>query len=235
MIFVMGITMMRMERSKIKWRIKLSKAFEQENMIDVDGKAPKIHSKFRTLVSMLRVGGSRRANSADSTSSRYILFFLPALTVLREGLEAVVFIGGVSPNPMFPLLFLFLVKNCRPMIYHTGLARPTSVIDPDRRGDGDITRPGDRLCDLQLVRPIESEPLPHDLDDRIDVCWCWFDYQGCLVLQDVHLHPLVSSFPFILGGFSIKPEAYDPSALGVMQQKPVMAQARFQLTGTFGI
>ncbi|KAA1088708.1 high-affinity iron permease [Puccinia graminis f. sp. tritici] len=96
MIFVMGITMMRMERSKIKWRLKLSKAFEQENIIDVDGKAPKLHSKFRTLLSMLRVGGSRGTNSADSTSSRYILFFLPALTVLREGLEAVVFIGGVS-------------------------------------------------------------------------------------------------------------------------------------------
>ncbi|OAV97087.1 hypothetical protein PTTG_12673 [Puccinia triticina 1-1 BBBD Race 1] len=95
MIFVMGITMMRIDRSKIKWRIKLSKAFEQENMIDADGKSPKVLPRFRKLMSMLRVGG-KRTNSADSTSSRYILFFLPALTVLREGLEAVVFIGGVS-------------------------------------------------------------------------------------------------------------------------------------------
>lgn len=93
MIFVMGITMMRIDRSKIKWRVKLSKAFEQENMreMGVSGQP----SRMARLLSMLMVGG-KRIKSGDSTRSRYILFFLPALTVLREGLEAVIFIGGVS-------------------------------------------------------------------------------------------------------------------------------------------
>ncbi|PLW37394.1 hypothetical protein PCASD_09905 [Puccinia coronata f. sp. avenae] len=95
MIFVMGITMMRIDRSKIKWRVKLSKAFEQENMTDVNNPSTAASTKFRSLLSLLRIGG-KRTNAGDSSRSRYILFFLPALTVLREGLEAVVFIGGVS-------------------------------------------------------------------------------------------------------------------------------------------
>ncbi|KAF4616731.1 hypothetical protein D9613_008666 [Agrocybe pediades] len=66
MIFVMGVTMLKMDRAKIKWRLKLSKAFDGKH---VDGKA--------------RTG-------------KWILFILPLITVLREGLEAVIFVGGVS-------------------------------------------------------------------------------------------------------------------------------------------
>ncbi|PPQ87567.1 hypothetical protein CVT25_005823 [Psilocybe cyanescens] len=66
MIFVMGITMLKMDRAKAKWRVKLSRAFEGKQ---VDGKA--------------RTG-------------KWILFILPLITVLREGLEAVIFVGGVS-------------------------------------------------------------------------------------------------------------------------------------------
>ncbi|POW00419.1 hypothetical protein PSTT_13155, partial [Puccinia striiformis] len=142
MIFVMGITMMRIDRSKIKWRIKLSKAFEQENIIDGDGDGPQTFSKFRRVVSMLSVGG-KRTDSGDSTSSRYILFFLPALTVLREGLEAVVFIGGVS------------------------LGQPAASI-PIAAVTG-IMLGLDWLCHLQLIRQAESEPFSDDLDYRVDV------------------------------------------------------------------
>ena len=39
----------------------------------------------------------------ETRSSKWILFFLPFITVLREGIEAVVFVGGVS------LVFDFLV------------------------------------------------------------------------------------------------------------------------------
>ncbi|CAE7080306.1 unnamed protein product [Rhizoctonia solani] len=66
LIFVMGLTMLRMDRAREKWRVKLSDAFEG------------------------KVGNKSGKNS------RWILFILPFITVLREGLEAVVFVGGVS-------------------------------------------------------------------------------------------------------------------------------------------
>ncbi|TFK41496.1 Ftr1 protein [Crucibulum laeve] len=66
MIFVMGVTMLKMDRAKVKWRLKLLKDFE--------GKT---------------TGGAAKA-------SKWTLFTLPLITVLREGLEAVIFVGGVS-------------------------------------------------------------------------------------------------------------------------------------------
>ncbi|KAJ6469499.1 iron permease FTR1 [Mycena sanguinolenta] len=66
MIFVMGVTMLKMDRAKAKWRVKLEKAF-----------------------SGARTDGETRAG-------RWILFILPLITVLREGMEAVIFVGGVS-------------------------------------------------------------------------------------------------------------------------------------------
>ncbi|KAG9122151.1 high-affinity iron permease, partial [Ceratobasidium sp. 392] len=78
LIFVMGLTMLRMDRAKEKWRIKLSDAFEG------------------------KVGASGRGGQ----NSRWVLFVLPLITVLREGLEAVVFVGGVSlgqPAASIPL------------------------------------------------------------------------------------------------------------------------------------
>ncbi|CAE6452881.1 unnamed protein product [Rhizoctonia solani] len=76
LIFVMGLTMLRMDRAREKWRIKLSDAFE--------GKMGK----------------------ASGKNGKWILFILPFITVLREGLEAVVFVGGVSlgqPATSIPL------------------------------------------------------------------------------------------------------------------------------------
>ncbi|EIN08896.1 Ftr1 protein [Punctularia strigosozonata HHB-11173 SS5] len=67
MIFVMGITMLKMDRAKAKWRVKLQRAFEKNTHVTGDAKAGK-----------------------------WVLFILPFITVLREGMEAVVFVGGVS-------------------------------------------------------------------------------------------------------------------------------------------
>ncbi|KAF8816071.1 iron permease FTR1 [Phlegmacium glaucopus] len=66
MIFVMGITMLKMDRAKAKWRIKLQHAFDGKH---VDGR---------------------------TSAGKWVLFILPLVTVLREGLEAVIFVGGVS-------------------------------------------------------------------------------------------------------------------------------------------
>ncbi|CAE6513619.1 unnamed protein product [Rhizoctonia solani] len=76
LIFVMGLTMLQMDRAREKWRIKLSDAFEG------------------------------KMGNASGKNSRWILFILPFITVLREGLEAVVFVGGVSlgqPATSIPL------------------------------------------------------------------------------------------------------------------------------------
>ncbi|KAG0144448.1 hypothetical protein CROQUDRAFT_672360 [Cronartium quercuum f. sp. fusiforme G11] len=98
MIFIMGITMMRMDRAKVKWRLQLSRAFEQKSLKhsnNNDSKIKKSKQLIHLIKSIFACDGSE--NEDNSTrSSKYLLFFLPAATVLREGLEAVVFIGGVS-------------------------------------------------------------------------------------------------------------------------------------------
>ncbi|KAF5361188.1 hypothetical protein D9758_009048 [Tetrapyrgos nigripes] len=67
MIFVMGITMLKMDRAKAKWRLKLQRAFRNSTVRD-----------------------------GEAQSGKWALFILPLITVLREGMEAVVFVGGVS-------------------------------------------------------------------------------------------------------------------------------------------
>lgn len=66
MIFVMGITMLKMDRAKATWRVKLNQAFSGES---VEGR---------------------------TKSGRWVLFILPMVTVLREGMEGVIFVGGVA-------------------------------------------------------------------------------------------------------------------------------------------
>ncbi|VDB91672.1 unnamed protein product [Peniophora sp. CBMAI 1063] len=66
-ILVMGVTMLKLDRAKAKWRVKLMHAFNKAEHAD------------RT-----------------SVSSKWGLFILPFITVMREGLEAVVFVGGVA-------------------------------------------------------------------------------------------------------------------------------------------
>ncbi|ORZ12970.1 high-affinity iron permease, partial [Lobosporangium transversale] len=67
MITVMGVAMLRTNQMQEKWKQKLTKAMDDEN-----------------------------ARGLGNQSRRYALFLLPLVTVLREGLETVVFIGGVT-------------------------------------------------------------------------------------------------------------------------------------------
>jgi len=67
-ILVMGLTMLKLDQAKTKWRVKLQHAFTKK-------------AAFR---------------DAGAKTGRYALLILPMITVLREGLEAVVFIGGVA-------------------------------------------------------------------------------------------------------------------------------------------
>ncbi|GAB5590383.1 high-affinity iron permease [Umbelopsis nana] len=68
LITIMGLAMLRTEKMQDKWKIKLAKSMEAQ--ADKGG--------FKTK------------------TQRYAFFILPFITVLREGLEAIVFLGGVS-------------------------------------------------------------------------------------------------------------------------------------------
>ncbi|KIJ14568.1 hypothetical protein PAXINDRAFT_169718 [Paxillus involutus ATCC 200175] len=76
MIFVMGVTMLKMDRARIKWRVKLQNSFTGH------------HADRRTK------------------TGKWVLFILPMITVLREGIEAIIFVGGVAlgePGTSIPI------------------------------------------------------------------------------------------------------------------------------------
>ncbi|KAJ2607858.1 high-affinity iron permease [Coemansia sp. RSA 1365] len=74
MITAMGIGMLRAGQMQEKWSSRLSTAINQQS----------------------ESSGWRKWVNLRFFSSKYIFFHLPFITVLREGLEAVVFVGGVS-------------------------------------------------------------------------------------------------------------------------------------------
>lgn len=78
-ITIMGAALLRVSKLQDKWRVKLLHALETD-----DNKHGRVKRWTR----------------------KYFMFWLPFVTVLREGLEAVIFIGGVSlgiPATAFPL------------------------------------------------------------------------------------------------------------------------------------
>ncbi|KAM9930611.1 hypothetical protein OXX59_000352 [Metschnikowia pulcherrima] len=81
MITFMGLAMLRINKMRERWRVKLAQAL--------------VKSK----------DGNKRFGIGHYTK-KYAMFVLPFITVLREGLEAVVFVGGVglnSPASSFPI------------------------------------------------------------------------------------------------------------------------------------
>ncbi|RCK63602.1 Plasma membrane iron permease [Candida viswanathii] len=82
LITAMGIPMLRINKMQEKWRIKLAQSLV---------KKPK---------------NKRDRFKLGHLTKKYSLFILPFITVLREGIEAIVFVGGVSINgsaTAFPL------------------------------------------------------------------------------------------------------------------------------------
>lgn len=75
----MGLALLRINKTKEKWRVKIAQALIEK-----------------------KKGHSWLGNWAR----RYVMLIIPLITTLREGLEAVVFIGGVSlgyPATAFPI------------------------------------------------------------------------------------------------------------------------------------
>lgn len=71
-ITIMGAALLRVTKLKEKWQLKLAKAMEST------GNSRNIPARFRLWC------------------QKYAMFILPFITVLREGLEAIIFVGGVS-------------------------------------------------------------------------------------------------------------------------------------------
>ncbi len=69
-ITVMGAALLRVSKMREKWRLKFAKAFEPRSSV--------------------------RGNRFKLWAEKYAMFLLPFVTVLREGVEAVLFVGGVS-------------------------------------------------------------------------------------------------------------------------------------------
>lgn len=86
-ITVMGAALLRVSKLQDKWRVKIAKAVEAKGST-TGRNAGSLRTRFKRWC------------------EKYAMFILPFVTVLREGLEAVVFIGGVSlglPATAFPL------------------------------------------------------------------------------------------------------------------------------------
>lgn len=83
-ITVMGLALLRINKMREKWRVKIAQALLEHHTIKEAGAL----TWFREL------------------TRRNIMFILPFITTLREGVEAVVFVGGVSlslPATAFPI------------------------------------------------------------------------------------------------------------------------------------
>ena len=102
LITAMGLPMLRINKMQEKWRVKLAKA-----LVHTDKK-----DRFKI----------------GHLMKKYAMFILPFITCLREGLEAVVFIGGVglnSPASAFPIpviVGLIAGSACGILLYFFGSA-----------------------------------------------------------------------------------------------------------------
>jgi high-affinity iron transporter len=109
-IAIMGAALLRISKLQSKWRVKLARALEAK-----DNKVEKTGVRFKAYC------------------EKYAMFMLPFVTIMREGLEAVVFIGGVSlsvPAPSIPLAVITglaagLVVSY--IIYRGGNAAPLQI------------------------------------------------------------------------------------------------------------
>jgi high-affinity iron transporter len=85
MITIMGLALVRINKMKEKWRLKIARSIiESKSAVDKTGPMAAI----------------------KRWSTKYAMLILPLITTLREGVELIVFVGGVSlgtPATAFPL------------------------------------------------------------------------------------------------------------------------------------
>jgi hypothetical protein len=142
-----------------------------------------------TILDERQIGMSdaeRKRAEAEGKGGKWALFLLPFITVLREGLEAVIFVAGVRPLSPFttrsslashelPLMSLrFLPCSC------SGLDFPTRLCYSHRRHRrSDCRFPYRfphlprwfRLCPPHLPHHLHQHPLPRRSRSLFQGCW----------------------------------------------------------------
>ncbi|ODV96500.1 hypothetical protein PACTADRAFT_2793 [Pachysolen tannophilus NRRL Y-2460] len=88
LITVMGVGLLRVSKMQDKWRVKLKKA-----LVD---KEKEEYTEIKETRNIFKKIGKWFNNVPKYFKSNFFMFWLPFITCLREGLEAVVFIGGVG-------------------------------------------------------------------------------------------------------------------------------------------
>lgn len=95
-ITVMGLGLLRINKiMKVKWWVKLGDAYNTDGGDGSGGGSTSAEDRASETTPVAGTGGVRK---------KYFLAILPLVTTLREGLEAVVFIGGMGmSNPLSSL------------------------------------------------------------------------------------------------------------------------------------
>lgn len=85
-ISIMGVKILRVNKMKDKWERKLTMLIKDKNYLHnaLEHADKTISTRLRTTISVW--------------SEKYAMFILPFITTLREGMEAIVFIGGIGIN-----------------------------------------------------------------------------------------------------------------------------------------
>ncbi|GMG40691.1 unnamed protein product [Ambrosiozyma monospora] len=102
-ISVMGLALLRINSMQTKWKSKLGKSLNDNNHDDDEHLLQEIEGEPLAQDITKLVYYKRKM---DEFGKKYALGILPFVTTLREGLEAVVFVGGIGvnqPASSFPL------------------------------------------------------------------------------------------------------------------------------------
>lgn len=97
-ITIMGIGLLRINKvMKVKWWIKLGDAYTKDPMTRDEDNS--LEENYGTAASGEMVASDVEQTTSkgkEKFSKKYFLAILPLVTTLREGLEAVVFVGGIG-------------------------------------------------------------------------------------------------------------------------------------------
>lgn len=83
-ISVMGIKLLRVSKMQKKWKHKLAKMLQNRGSL--------------SRPSQPGSEGAPRENAVERWTEKYSMLLLPFVTTLREGMEAIVFVGGIGIN-----------------------------------------------------------------------------------------------------------------------------------------